>query len=189
MKQNEIISANLIESKILLIRGMKVMLDKDLAFLYGVSTGRLNEQVKRNIHRFPSDFMFQLSIEEFTTLISQNAISRRIKGGTRKLPFAFTEQGVAMLSSVLRSQRAVKVNIQIMRAFVKLREIIANHKELALKLRELELKIESHDESIRTIFDAINQLLVQEEKPKRRIGFEVKEKSYKYKASKKAREF
>jgi hypothetical protein len=123
--------------------------------------------------------MFQLSKEEFSNLIFQNGISSW--GGTRKLPYAFTEQGVAMLSSVLNSKRAVQVNIQIMRIFVKLREIISTHKELAQKLRELELKIETHDENITAIFEAINQLLGPEEKPKRKIGFEVKEKPYSYK--------
>ncbi len=178
MKQ-QMIPVELIESKILLIRGQKVLLDKDLAVLYGVETFNLNKAIKRNIDRFPNDFMFQLSKEEFSNLIFQNGISSW--GGTRKLPYAFTEQGVAMLSSVLRSERAVQVNIQIMRAFVKLREIISTHKELAQKLKELELKIETHDENIAAIFEAINQLLAHEEKPKRKVGFEVKEKPYSYK--------
>lgn len=155
------------------------MLDKDLAMLYGVETFNFNKAVKRNLTRFPSDFMFQLTKEEFNNLIFQFGISSW--GGTRKLPYAFTEQGVAMLSSVLWGDRAVQVNIQIMRAFVKLREIISTHKELAQKLKELELKIESHDEHITAIFEAINQLLAVEEKPKRKIGFDVKEKGYKYK--------
>ncbi len=123
--------------------------------------------------------MFQLTKQEYSDLKSQIVISSW--GGTRRLPYAFTEQGVAMLSSVLRSERAVQVNIQIMRAFIKLREIIFTHKELAQKLRELELKIEAHDESITEIFEAINQLLAPEEKPKREIGFYVREKSYQYK--------
>lgn len=168
----------IIENKILIIRGQKVMLDKDLAILYGVETFNLNKAVNRNLTRFPSDFMFQLTRDEFNNLIFQFGISSW--GGTRKLPYAFTEQGVAMLSSVLRSERAVQVNIQIMRAFVKLREIISTHKELAQKLKELELKVESHDENITAIFEAINQLLAVEEKPKRKIGFDVKEKDYKY---------
>ena len=179
MKQ-QMIPVELIESKILLIRGQKVLLDKDLAVLYGVETFNLNKAIKRNINRFPNDFIFQLSKEEFSNLIFQNGISSW--GGTRKLPYAFTEQGVAMLSSVLRSKRAVQVNIQIMRTFVKLREIISTHKELARKLRELELKIETHDENITAIFEAINQLLAPEEKPKRKIGFEVKEKKISYMA-------
>jgi hypothetical protein len=182
MNNSELIPPEVIESKILLIRGMKVILDKDIAKLYGVVTGRLNEQVKRNRDRFPTDFMFQLNKEEFDFLISQNAISKGYKGGTRKLPYAFTEQGVAMLSSILRSERAVQVNIQIMRTFVKLREIISTHKELAQKLMELELKIETHDENIVAIFEAINQLLIPNETPKRKIGFEVKEKKIPYTA-------
>ncbi len=183
MGKSNYLSLEIIETKIFIIRGQKVMLDKDLAMLYGVETFNLNKAVKRNTTRFPSDFMFQLTREEFNNLIFQFGISSW--GGTRKLPYAFTEQGVAMLSSVLRSERAVQVNIQIMRAFVKLREIISTHKELAQKLKELELKIESHDENITAIFEAINQLLAVEEKPKRKIGFEVKEKSYKYKVERK----
>lgn len=169
----------IIENKILIIRGQKVMLDKDIANLYDIATRELNKAVSRNQARFPLDFMFQLTGDEFNNLKFQFGTSSW--GGTRKLPYAFTEQGVAMLSSVLRSERAVQVNIQIMRAFVKLREIISTHKELAQKLKELELKIESHDENITAIFEAINQLLATEEKPKRKIGFDVKEKGYQYK--------
>jgi len=164
-----LISVEKIESKILFIRGEKVMMDRDLAGLYQVPTRRLNEQVKRNIRRFPGDFMFQLTRKEFKILKSQFAISSW--GGTRKLPYAFTEQGVAMLSSVLHSERAVQVNIAIMRAFVKLRQILSTHKELAHKLEQLERKIEKHDEEIRVIFEAIRQLMTPPEKPKRRIGF------------------
>lgn len=158
-----------IESKILLIRGKKVMLDKDLADLYRVKTERLTRQVRRNIDRFPKDFMFQLTKEEFRHLICH--FGRSSWGGTRKLPFAFTEQGVAMLSSVLNSKRAIQVNIAIMRVFVRLKEIISTHKELAHKLNELERKIEKHDGEIRTIFEAIRQLMTPPEKPKQRIGF------------------
>ncbi len=174
----EIVPVEVIENKILLIRGQKVMLDKELARLYGVETFNLNKAVKRNIDRFPPDFMFQLSKKEFKNLTFQFGISRW--GGTRKLPYAFTEQGVAMLSSVLRSQRAVQVNIAIMRAFVKLREIIATHKELAQKLKELELKIETHDEQITAIFEVINQLLSPPQLPKKKIGFIVEEKRVRY---------
>ncbi len=166
----EIIVPEAIEHKIYLIRGHKVMFDKDLAKLYNVSTGRLNEQVKRNIKRFPGDFMFQLTKEEFENLISQIAISSW--GGTRKLPFGFTEQGVAMLSSVLNSERAIQVNIVIMRAFVKLKQILSMNKELAYKLAELERKIEKHDEDIQAIFEAIRQLMASPPiKPKPQIGF------------------
>ena len=161
-----------IERRIYLIRGQKVMLDADLAQLYKVPTSRLNEQVKRNRKRFPSDFMFQLSREEASFLISQNAISSSGHGGRRKPAYAFTEQGVAMLSSVLNSDRAVQVNIAIMRAFVKLREIIATHRELAEKIEELEKKFLQHDAQIEAVFDAIRQLLEPPSpSPKRRIGF------------------
>lgn len=167
----DLIPQEIIENKIYLIRGQKVMLSMDLARLYGVPTMRLNEQVKRNIKRFPNDFMFQLSNAEHKILKSQFAISRW--GGARRAnPYAFTEQGVAMLSSVLNSERAIQVNIAIMRAFVKLKTILSTHKELAYKLNELERKIEKHDEDICAIFEAIRQLMAPpHEKPKRRIGF------------------
>ncbi len=142
------------------------MLDVDLALLYGVSAGRLNEAVKRNRDRFPDDFMFQLTPEEFEALRSQIAISNIGRGGRRYLPFAFTEQGVAMLSGVLKSKRAVQVNIEIMRAFIRLRHILASHKELARRLDELEKK---YDAQFKVVFDAIRQLMSPSE-PKR-IGF------------------
>ena len=164
-----LITHEMIEQKIFLIRRHKVMLDRDLARLYKVPTKRLNEQVKRNIKRFPEDFMFRLTKEEFKNLKSQFATSSW--GGIRKLPYVFTEQGVAMLSSVLHSERAVQVNIAIMRVFVKLRQILSTHKELAHKLEALERKIEKHDAEIQGIFEAIRQLMVVPEKPKRRIGF------------------
>jgi phage regulator Rha-like protein len=173
MAKKSIIRLEVIEHKILLIREQKVLLDNDLASLYGVATMALNQAVSRNISRFPSDFMFQLTESEFKNLKFQFGTSSW--GGTRKKPYAFTEQGVAMLSSVLRSERAVQVNIAIMRAFVKLREIISTHKELAQKLKELEYKIESHDEQITAIFEAINQLLAPPQGPVRKVGFEVKE--------------
>jgi hypothetical protein len=147
------------------------MLDSDLAALYRVTTFNLNKAVKRNIERFPADFMFQLNREEFNSLIFQFGISKKKRGGRRFLPYAFTEQGVAMLSSILRSRRAILVNIAIMRTFVRLRKIMATHKELAHKLKELERKIEKHDADIQTIFDAIRQLMTPPEEPKKRIGF------------------
>ncbi len=165
----ELVPQEIIESKILMIRGHRVMLDRDLAKLYGVETFNLNKAVKRNIDRFPADFMFQLTQEEIKNLIFHFGISSW--GGVRKMPYAFTEQGVAMLSSVLHSKRAIHVNIAIMRAFVKLKTIIATHKELAHKLKELELKIEKHDADIGTIFEAIRQLMSPPEPPKRKIGF------------------
>lgn len=166
-----IIPQEVIEKKILLIRGHKVMLDKDLAQLYGVTTGNLNKAVNRNLDRFPSDFMSQLSREEFKNLIFHFGTSSW--GGTRKLPRVFTEQGVAMLSSVLHSKRAIQVNIQIMRTFIKLREILVSHKELARKLDELEKK---YDAQFKVVFDVIRKLMIPPEKPRRRIGFHVEEK-------------
>ena len=155
-----------IEGKILLIRSKKVMLDRDLAMLYGVMTKYLKQQVKRNIERFPGDFMFQLTRDEFNNLRSQIATSSW--GGTRYLPYAFTELGVAMLSSVLHSKQAIQVNIQIMRAFTKLREMILSHKELRRKIEAMEKK---YDYQFKVVFDAINKLLEQPEKPKGKIGF------------------
>jgi len=167
---SNLIPQEIVEKKIYLIRGHRVMLDRDLASLYGVPTKRLNEQVKRNIKRFPEDFMFELTAQEFEILRSQFATSRW--GGERYLPYVFTEQGVAMLSSVLNSERAIQVNIVIMRTFVKLKAIISTHKELAHKLNELEHKIEKHDEDICAIFEAIRQLMAPPpEPPRRRIGF------------------
>ena len=145
------------------------MLDRELASLYGVTTSVFMQAVRRNIERFPEDFMFQLTEEEFSNLRSQIVISRW--GGRRYLPYVFTEQGVAMLSSVLRSKRAIQVNIIIMRAFVKLREIISAHKELAHKLDQLERKIARHDREISAIFQAIRQLMTPPKKDKKRIGF------------------
>ena len=166
-----LIAQDAIGRKIYLIRGHRVMLDRDLAKLYGVRTGRLNEQVKRNYKRFPEDFMFRLSEEELQNWISQIAISNSIKMGLRHRPYVFTEQGVAMLSSVLNSERAVQVNIAIMRAFVELRQVLSGHKELARKLEQLERKTEKHDTEIRAIFEAIRQLMAAPERPKRKIGF------------------
>ena len=160
-----------IERAILVIHGQKVMLDADLAGLYGVTVGRLNEAVKRNRDRFPADFMFQLADSEFANLKSQIAISSYGWGGRRHPPYAFTEQGVAMLSSVLKSKRAVQVNIAIMRAFVKLREMLSAHTELRQKLAELERKLEGHDGQIRSLFDAIRQLMAPPHPKPRKIGF------------------
>jgi hypothetical protein len=144
-----------IERSILLIRGQKVMLDRDLAELYGVETRVLNQAVRRNIRRFPPDFMFQLSPEEFAQRRSQIVMSKRERMGLRRRPFAFTEQGVAMVSSVLNSDRAIAVNIAIMRAFVRLHELMATHKELARKIEELERK---SDAQFKAVFDAIREL-------------------------------
>lgn len=171
---SKIISLIGVEEKIFNIRGQKVMLDRHLAELYVVPTSRLNEQVKRNIKRFPADFMFQLTSDELNNLISQFAISREGWGGIRKLPYAFTEQGIAMLSGVLHSQRAIEVNVAIMRAFVKLREILATHKELADRLSELERRMGMKDQEVIALFEAIRKLMAPPpEKPKRPIGFIV----------------
>jgi phage regulator Rha-like protein len=157
-----------VERRILLIRGQKVMLDEDLAELYEIDTKTLNRAVSRNVERFPEDFMFQLTAEESRTLRYQIGTSNEGRGGRRYRPYAFTEQGVAMLSSVLRSPRAVQVNIAIMRAFVKLREILSTHHDLASRLDELESR---YDEQFRAVFDAIRELMRPPEKPSRRIGF------------------
>lgn len=164
-----------IEKSILLIRGQKVILDRDLAKLYDVETRVLVQAVKRNIRRFPEDFMFQLSKEEFEDWRSQIVISNpSAKMGLRRAPYAFTEQGVAMLSSVLNSQRAVDVNIEIMRAFVRLREMLASHKQLARRLNELEKK---YDAQFKVVFDAIRQLMAPPTRgSKRKIGFHVRER-------------
>jgi len=175
-----IITAEGIERKIILIRGQKVMLDSDLAELYGVEIRVLNQAVTRNIKRFPSDFMFQLSEDEDKSLRSQFVILKTGRGKHRKyLPYVFTEQGVAMLSSVLNSERAIDVNIQIMRAFARLRKMIASHEGLARKLDDLEKK---YDGQFHVVFEAIRQLMATEEKPKRKIGFEVREARAIYKA-------
>ena len=162
-------------SKIYMIRNHKVMLDIDLAELYQVETGRLNEQVKRNVDRFPEDFMFQLTNEEWESLRSQFAISKKGRGGRRYAPFAFTEHGVLMLSSVLNSERAIQVNIQIMRIYSKLKGMIMAHKDILLKLERLEGKVSKHDENFKIVFDYLRELLNPKTEPMRKIGFKHKE--------------
>ncbi len=164
-----LVPIEMIENKILLIRGKKVMLDRDLAALYGVKTHVLNQAVKRNLKRFPNDFIFQLTAAEAKCLISQIVISKKEgRGGLRKTPYVFTEQGVAMLSGVLNSDRAIAVNIQIMRTFTKLREMLSSHQELRKKIEEME---KNYDTKFKVIFDVIRKLLQEEESPKKRIGF------------------
>jgi len=170
-----LIPIELIASKIYLIRGIKVMLDRDLAELYGVETKRLKEQVRRNIERFPEDFMFELTKDEIKNLRSQFATSSW--GGARYLPMAFSEHGVLMLSSVLNSERAVQVNIQIMRTFTKLREALLDNKDLGRELEELKQLTE---ERFRIVFETLDQLLTVESKPKKKIGYTVKEKQKAY---------
>jgi hypothetical protein len=164
-----------VEKRILVVRGRQVMLDEDLASLYGVETKRLIQQVKRNLKRFPEDFMFQLSRAEAEALRSQIATSNDGRGGRRYAPYAFTEQGVAMLSSVLRSDRAIAVNIAIMRAFVELRRAAASHAALGKRLEELErethARLGTHDEQLSQIFEALRQLIAPPPRPKRRVGF------------------
>jgi ORF6N domain len=161
-----------IESLIYTIRGLRVMLDSDLAKIYGVSTMRLNEQFKRNSSRFPSDFSFQLTQREFADLISQIAISKKGRGGRRKLPWVFTEHGALMLASVLNSPIAVEASVRVVRAFVLMREQLTANKELAQKLGELESRVSGHDEAIQNLFEAIRQL-VEPPLPENRkqIGF------------------
>ncbi|MCD6555965.1 MAG: ORF6N domain-containing protein [Bacteroidales bacterium] len=162
---------DIIANKIYLIRNKKVMSDSDLAELYGVETRRLNEQVKRNIKRFPEDFMFQLSEQEFKNLKSQFATSSW--GGRRIPPYVFTEQGVAMLSGVLNSDRAINVNIQIMRTFTKLREMSANNLSLKLEIEEIKKKLQNQDKNIELVFTYLDELIDKQENPKPRtqIGY------------------
>lgn len=175
-----------VERLIHLARGEKVLLDADLAKLYGVETKTLNRAVKRNRTRFPQDFMFQLTTEEAVALRCQIGTSKPGRGGRRYLPYAFTEQGVAMLSSVLRSERAVQVNVAIMRAFVSLRRMLAGNHALARRLAELECRLEGHDASIRSLFEAIRQLMAPPPAPpKPEIGFHVKEDSVPYRVKRK----
>jgi len=173
----EILPIESIVSKIILLRGEKVLLDRDLAELYGVETKVLKQAVRRNIKRFPSDFMFELSKEEFEDWRSQFVTSNSDKMGLRYKPMAFTEQGVAMLSSVLKSERAIEVNIAIIRAFVILRQMLASNAELAHKLEEMEKK---YDERFKIVFEAIQQLMAPPQLKKKKIGFEVKEPKGRY---------
>jgi ORF6N domain len=202
--RNATIPIDRIAQRIHLFRGQKVMVDFDLAALYGVATKVLNQAVKRNRGRFPDDFMFQLSAGETGNLKSQLEISSSQDVGDKRLPknrsqfvtgslkhrelrsrpYAFTEQGVAMLSSVLNSERAVTVNIAIMRAFVKLRETLETNRELAKKFEELERRVGTHDEEISAILEAIRQLMAPPEKPHREIGFHVREKAAHYRTRK-----
>jgi hypothetical protein len=165
------ITTETIAQRILIVRGLKVMLDSDLANLYQVQTKNLNKAVQRNTGRFPDDFMFRLTDHEFQSLRFQTGTSSSGRGGRRFLPFVFTEQGVAMLSSVLNSERAVCVNIEIMRTFVRLREILSTHKDLARKLAVLESK---YDKQFKIVFDAIRRLMAEPEPKHRPIGFTAK---------------
>jgi len=182
MQQKEgIIPSELIASKIHIIRRLKVMLDRDLAELYGVETKQLKRAVKRNIDRFPSDFMFELNVDEYEVLRCQTGTLKR--GAHSKYPpFAFTEQGVAMLSSVLNSKRAIQVNIQIMRVFTQFRQILLSNKDLRRGLEELKRVT---DDRFRVVFETLDQLLSHEERPRRKIGFKVEEKAARYRVNRK----
>src|SRR2546428_709534 len=182
----QLVPVERIERLIHLARGEKVLLDADLARLYRVSTGALNRAVKRNANRFPADFMFELTAHEAEILKCQSGISSYGHGGRRRSrPYAFTEQGVAMLSSVLRSERAVQVNVAIMRAFVSLRRMLASNDALSRKLAEIERRLENHDQGIKTLFEAIRELMAPPAKPHPEIGFHVKEDSVRYRVTRK----
>lgn len=171
LKNESIVTDELVLNKIYFIREQKVMLDEDLAVLYGVSTKRLNEQVSRNSSRFPEDFMFKLTEEEYETLRSQIATST--KGGRRYLPYVFTEHGVLMLSSVLNSQQAIEVNIQIMRIFTRIRQTLLNNTELRLEIEKIKIKLDNQDKNMETVFRYLDGLIEKdtENKPRKRIGY------------------
>lgn len=172
--KNTVIPDEVVMSKIYMIRHQKVMLDEDLAELYGVETRRLNEQVRRNIDRFPEDFMFALSEQEFADLKSQNATSSW--GGRRKLPNAFTEHGVLMLSSVLNSKQAIQVNIQIMRIYTRIREMLMAHKDVFIRVEQAEKQLLKHDQKIELLFTYLSKFIEKEEQPRTEIGFKRKGK-------------
>jgi hypothetical protein len=174
-------SAPTIEGLILILRGQKVILDADLARIYGVPTKALNQAVKRNANRFPLDFAFQLTGPEVSHLRSQFVTSNQGRGGRRYRPYAFTEHGAIMAANVLNSRQAVKMSVFVVRAFVRLRDALALHKDLARKLEALEKKVGVQDSQIQAIFDALRQLIQAPEKPKRRIGFTAEEKKAVYK--------
>lgn len=180
MKENQIVKVENVEDKIYMIRGQRVMFDSDLAEVYGVSTSRLNEQVKRNKHRFPEDFIFQMTIEEFTNL-SQIATGFKHRD-PKKLPYVFTEHGAVMLASVLNSPKAIDASIQVVRAFVRLRSILTEHKELAQKIEEIEKQFATHDNQFDEIFLHLNEIfqrlpnLEADVKPMRKIGFVEEDK-------------
>jgi ORF6N domain len=173
-----------VESAIYLIRGQRVMLDSDLAAIYQVSTKQLNQQLRRNRKRFPVGFAFQLTREELTDLRSQIVTSNKGRGGRRYRPWVFTEHGAIMLASVLNSDIAVQASVRVVRAFVRLREMVAANAQLAAKLEELERRLDSHDEAIVDLFAALKRLLEPEQKPNREIGFHARERSARYRVRK-----
>ena len=173
MNTNDLIPEEIVLNKIYVIRNQKVMLDRDLAELYGVSTGNLNKSVKRNSKRFPEDFMFQLTKNEFDHLIFQIGISKR--GGTRHLPYAFTEQGVAMLSGILNSDKAIDVNIQIMRIFTKFRKMLSDNLSIKLDIENIKKKLDNHDKNIELVFSYLDELMEKQEnpQPRKKIGYKL----------------
>jgi len=171
-KQPALVPERAVESRILTIRGQRVILDRDLAALYEVPVKRLNEQVKRNRERFPEDFVFRLTGKEFQVLRSQNATSSLGHGGRRYAPYVFTEHGAIMAASVLNFPRAIEMSVFVVRAFVRLREVLGTNKELAVKIAELERRLETHDTAIRGIIAAIKQLMQPATRPQRKIGFQ-----------------
>jgi ATP-dependent Clp protease ATP-binding subunit ClpA len=175
-----VVSLDRVGSLILSMRGRRVILDSDLARLYGVTTKRLNEQVRRNFGRFPADFMFRLTVEEAEALRSQNATSKAGRGGRRYAPYAFTEHGAIMLASVLNTTRAVDVSVYVVRAFVRLREMMATNREVAMKLQELDRKVAGHDEAICSLVQAIRRLMAPPRPRRRAIGFRVEEARPRY---------
>jgi hypothetical protein len=176
-KNNSLIPIERIENRILFIRGHKVMLDSDLAEIYGVETGAFNQAIKRNSERFPLDFMFQLTRQELTTLISQNVISNEGRGGIRKLPYVFTEHGAIMAASILKSKRAVQVSVTVVRAFVRMRDMIETNTKFAVKLKELEDRLDMHDGNTIAIMETLRKLLKESKgkaaAPSKKIGFDT----------------
>jgi hypothetical protein len=162
-----------VESRILILRHQRVILDSDLAELYGVSVSRLNEQVKRNRERFPADFMFQLTAKEDQILRSQIAISSPTHGGRRYPPYAFTEHGAIMAATVLNSKQAIDMSVFVVRAFVRMREMLVKNRQLAAKINQLDRRLETHDTAIQDLIDAIKELMIPEEGSKRKIGFQL----------------
>ncbi len=178
-EESALVTIDLIERKIYVVREQKVMLDNDLATLYGVTTFNLNKAVRRNIERFPEDFMFQIRVEEYESLKFQIGIANKGRGGRRSMPYVFTEQGVAMLAGVLSSERAVQVNIGIMRAFVSMRKMLSTNEEVSKKLAAIENKLGAHDEHFKKVFTAIRLLMNPPDKSDKAIGFIQKRKDKK----------
>jgi len=174
MSNELVVPEEVIVSKIYELRGLKVMIDRDLAELFGVETRVLKQAVRRNIRRFPEDFMFEMSKEELESWRSQNVTSKEDKKGLRYAPFCFTEQGVTMLSCVLNSERAIAVNIRIVRIFTKMREMLLTHKDLLLEMEEIRKKVSGQDEKIELIFDYLKQFIKEQETPRKSIGYKTK---------------